>query len=224
MKTWFISISPQAKDSLHLYPPLLGSNCAYRLTALDAVGGFRPGATLEDSDLTVRLAGLAGKPVTCLKRLARQPPRIHGPVMWPNTAAGRGVFGEVVSSEFGVSSSGFQVSGFRSQVAGLLARLELFLFATGYLDRLALAVVMLGWLSQHRRPPYAPRTTHHVISLTLLTPLIQIITALWLEKSAAAYWFRLIILPFFFLLDILTACLGMGQSLLGIIWGRRGRD
>ena len=79
-------------------------------------------------------------------------------------------------------------------------------------------------LARSRASAHAPRTTYPVISLTLLTPLMQIITALWLEKSAAAYWFRLIILPVFFLLDILTASLGLGESLLGIIWGRRGRD
>ncbi len=217
-------ITCQAKDSLHLYPPLLGSNCAYRLTALDAVGGFRPGATLEDSDLTVRLARAGWQ--------TRYRPQAISTTAAPETLAGyvaqhrrwaRG-FGDVSSSEFRVARGGGQVAGGRLQVSGLLARLELFLFATGYLDRLALAVVMLGWLIQHRRPTHAPRTTHHVISLTLLTPLMQIITALWLEKSAAAYWFRLIILPFFFLLDILTASLGLGESLLGIIWGRRGRD
>lgn len=217
-------ITCQAKDSLHLYPPLLGSNCAYRLTALTAVGGFRPGAALEDSDLTVRLARAGWH--------TRYLPQAISTTTAPETLVGYGAqhrrwargFGEVSSSEFRVLSGGGQVSGFRVQVSGLLARLELFLFATGYLDRLALTVVMLGWLSQYGRASHARRTTHHAISLTLLTPLIQIITALWLEKSAAAYWFRLIILPFFFLLDILTASLGIGQSLLGIIQGRRLRD
>lgn len=217
-------ITCQAKDSLHLYPPLLGSNCAYRLTALAAVGGFRPGATLEDSDLTLRLARAGWQTRYLAQAISSTtaPETLAGYVAQHRRWA-RG-FGEVSSSEFRVSRGGGQVSGFRRQGSGLLARLELFLFATGYLDRLALAVVMLGWLIQHRRPPHAPRPTHHVISLTLLTPLIQIIIALWLEKSAAAYWFRLIILPFFFLLDILTASLGLGESLLGIILGRRLRE
>ncbi|MEM7348566.1 MAG: glycosyltransferase family 2 protein, partial [Chloroflexota bacterium] len=49
-------VTMQAKDKLHLAPAILGANCAYRRTALSAVGGFRPGALLEDSDLTVKLA------------------------------------------------------------------------------------------------------------------------------------------------------------------------
>ena len=217
---------------MHLSPPLLGSNCAYRLTALTAVGGFPPGALLEDSDLTVRLARAGWH--------TRYLPQAISTTHAPETLAGyvaqhrrwaKG-FAEVAheefrvsSSEFRVRSSRFRVSGFRVGVGRVLARLELFLFASGYLDRATLVVMMFAWLIQIRKStPYAPRPTPHVLILTLLTPLIQIIAALWLERSAAAYWFRLLLLPFFFLLDITTTSLGIGQSLLGIMLGMKRRD
>ncbi|MEP7358518.1 MAG: glycosyltransferase family 2 protein, partial [Anaerolineales bacterium] len=49
-------VTMRAKDRLRLAPAVLGSNCAYRLAALRAVAGFRGGALLEDSDLTLALA------------------------------------------------------------------------------------------------------------------------------------------------------------------------
>src|SRR5207244_1600336 len=49
-------VTMRAKDRLNLAPALLGSNCAYRLAALREVSGFRGGALLEDSDLTLVLA------------------------------------------------------------------------------------------------------------------------------------------------------------------------
>ena len=219
------SITCQAKDSLRLYPPLLGSNCAYRLTALTAVGGFPPGALLEDSDLTVRLARAGWH--------TRYLPQAISTTQAPETVAGYWAqhtrwakgFADVAQKEFRVSSSEFGVRSSRSPVGRVLARLELFLFASGYLDRAALVVMMFVWLIQIRKStPHAPRTMYPVLILTLLTPLMQIIAALWLERSAAAYWLRLVLLPFFFLLDIATTSLGIGQSLLGIMLGMKRRD
>lgn len=223
-------ITCQAKDTLHLFPPLLGSNCAYRRTALTDVGGFRPGMALEDSDLTVRLARAGWQ--------TRYLPQAISYTKAPETLAGYVAqhrrwaqgFGDVVGEELRVPSSRFQVSGLG--VRGMFEQLELFLFATGYLDRVALAALLGDWFLQrltHLSPELcrrdAPRTTSPFLLLTLLTPFLQLITALWLEKSAAAYWHRLVLLPFFFLLDILTASLGIGQSVLGIMRGsKRLRD
>lgn len=221
----------QAKETLHLYPPLLGSNCAYRLTALTAVGGFRPGAALEDSDLTIRLvhAGWQTRYLPQAISTTRAPETLAGYVAQHRRWA-KG-FVDVAHGEFRVSSFRFQVSGSRFQVLGfrlgvgrMLARVELFLFAAGYLDRAALLVRLFTWLIQIRQTTHhTSRITQHILILTLLTPLIQIMAALWLERSAAAYWFRLPLLPFFFLLDIITTSLGIGQSLLGIMLGvKRG--
>lgn len=214
-------ITCQAKDRLHLYPPLLGSNCAYRLTALSAVGGFQAGAAVEDSDLTVRLAkaGWHTRYVPQAVSCTTAPETVTGYLAQHRRWA-KG-FADVVQGEFRVSS-------FEYGFWDLVVRLELFLFASGYLDRAALAILSGDWLLQHtthhaprmshaERTSHASRLTSPFLLLTLLTPLLQVIAALWLEKSAAAYWLRLPLLPFFFLLDIAAAVCGIGQSLLGIM-------
>ncbi|MCB0242820.1 MAG: glycosyltransferase family 2 protein, partial [Anaerolineae bacterium] len=49
-------VTMRAKDRLDLAPAILGSNCAYRRSDLEAAGGFPGGAFLEDSQLTVAFA------------------------------------------------------------------------------------------------------------------------------------------------------------------------
>ena len=76
-------VTLRGKDMLRLGPPLLGSNNGYRRAALAQVGGFRPGAFLEDSDLTRPSPCRIYHFVSCRRpslRTACPPPaRIHPP-------------------------------------------------------------------------------------------------------------------------------------------------
>jgi cellulose synthase/poly-beta-1,6-N-acetylglucosamine synthase-like glycosyltransferase len=203
-------ITLRAKDKLNLAPAILGANCAYRRSALAQVGNFKPGAFLEDSDLTLKLAR-AGWRIRFEPRAIsyhRVSETISG--YWQqHTRWARG-FNDVA----------------RDQVRSVIAdrhlpvalRLELVIFALGYLDRLALlAAAGLTLLKQTRRPVAG------VLAITLLTPLCQIMAALAVGREAPALWGRIIWVPAFFLFDIAMALTGAWQTLLRFpkIWEER---
>lgn len=205
-------VTLRGKDVLRLGPPLLGSNNGYRRAALAQVGGFRPGAFLEDSDLTLALlrAGYTTRFVPQAVASHRVPATlrgyIHQHIRW-----GRG-FNDVA----------------RDHLPGLLTgprlswplRLELALFAVGYLDRLALlwaiALALLG---------VEPVVLWIGIGISLTLPLVQIIAALAFDRAAAGYWWRLPLIPAFFVVDTCTALWAMAATLLNLprLWHKTDR-
>lgn len=194
-------ITLRAKDKLSLAPAILGANCAYRRSALAQVGNFKPGVFLEDSDLTLKLAR-AGWQIRFEPRAVsyhRVSETISG--YWQqHTRWARG-FNDVARDQ--VRSI---ISDRRLPVA---LRLELAMFALGYLDRLALlAAAGLTLLKQTRRQ------VGGVLIITLLTPLCQIMAALAVGREAPAMWGRIIWVPVFFLFDIAMAMAGAWQTLL----------
>ena len=238
-------ITTQAKDILRLAPPILGSNCAYRRSALEAVGGFQVGALLEDSELTVRLARQGWQTRFVPQAISRH--------AVPVTL--RGYWRQHVRWARGfqaVSGDRCQVSGVRCQEAGdWKLKLELALFSMGYLDRVALVlgIVLVGIRYQvsgvrGRRareqrgkgaggqgsgklktgncllPP-----TSYLLLLHLLTPFLQTILALKLSYAPLALWRRLIWLPVFFGVDILMALYSTLAGLLKRpqIWEERAQ-
>jgi hypothetical protein len=52
-----------------------------------------------------------------------------------------------------------------------------------------------------------------VIALSLLTPLLQIVVALVLNRAPPGLWRRLVWLPFFFAVDLAMAAAGMAATL-----------
>lgn len=204
-------VTMRAKDRLNLAPALLGSNCAYRRQALVGVGCFEPGALLEDSDLTLKLARAGWR--------TRFEPAAVSYHAVPQTLAGywrqhtrwaRG-FNEVARSHLGAI--------FRDNDLAPALRLELAVFALGYLDRLALlAAVGLALLGIERG------LLVRALLLSLVTPLGQAAAALTIERAPPALWARLAWLPLFFGVDVAMAAVGLWAGLRRTprVWEERG--
>jgi cellulose synthase/poly-beta-1,6-N-acetylglucosamine synthase-like glycosyltransferase len=205
-------ITMRAKDRLALAPALLGSNCAYRRRALIEAGGFRSGALLEDSDLTLALA-----------RRGNRLRFVSDSTAWhqvPETIAGyvrqhlrwaRG-FNDVARDHAGATLLDRRLP--------LRLRIELALFSLGYLDRLAL---LAGFaLKVAGSKPWSPgggrRTKDEplgsALKIALLMPLLQIAAALLIDRAPKAMWLRLPAVPLLFGLDILVAVRAAFESLL----------
>lgn len=194
-------VTMRAKTKLSLAPAILGANCAYRRGALAEVGHFKPGALLEDSDLTLKLARAGWETYFEPRAISyhRVPQTIAG--YWrQHTRWARG-FNEMAKSQA-------RSTLFDRQLPWPL-RLELLAFSLGYLDRLALLVGAALALIHRRSRSWLV----WVLSASLLTPLLQIIAALAIGREPAALWLRIVWLPFFFALDIAMAVAGMGATL-----------
>ncbi|GAB4436424.1 MAG: hypothetical protein Kow0031_18140 [Anaerolineae bacterium] len=191
----FITLA--AKDRLNLAPALLGANCAYRRAALRQVGGFTPGALLEDTDLTVRLARAGWRTRFTPAAVSRhQVPQTVSGYWRQHTRWARG-FNDVARAQ------GLAVAC--DERLSLPLRLELLAFALGYLDRPALLAAVL--LAPGRRWLAGP------IAISLISPLLQIVAALKLSNQPAALWLRLGWVPFFFGLDAAMAVAGVVNTL-----------
>jgi cellulose synthase/poly-beta-1,6-N-acetylglucosamine synthase-like glycosyltransferase len=193
-------VTTRAKDRLHLAPPILGANCAYRRAALADVGAFKPGVLLEDSDLSVKLprAGWQIRFVSESISYHAVPETLTG--YWrQHTRWARG-FNEVARDQAG--------SLMADQTLPFLLRLELMIFSAGYLDRLAFALAG-GLLLLKKRTKFPG----WVMTLSLLTPLLQTMAALRVMGAPRSLWLRLIWLPLFFGLDLAMAAVGMWTTL-----------
>jgi cellulose synthase/poly-beta-1,6-N-acetylglucosamine synthase-like glycosyltransferase len=194
-------VTMRAKDKLNLAPAMLGSNCAYRRMALAEAGNFSPGALLEDSDLTLKLAR-AGWEIHFEPEAVSfhsVPESISG--YWRQHKRWARGFNEVAKNQV-------RTILFDQQLSWPL-RLELLAFAVGYLDRLAL-LAGAGLALLHRN---SRQFLLRVMAASLLTPLFQIMAALAIGREAPAMWLRIVWLPFFFALDLAMAAAGMWETL-----------
>ena len=198
-------VTMRAKDRLGLAPALMGSNCAYRRSALVRCGGFRTGALLEDSDLTLVFyrEGYVVRFAEDMVSYHQVPETVDGYIK-QHTRWARG-FNDVAQSH--------ALSLARDRRLPLPQRFELILFATGYLDRIALAgAIILSLLSSlNRRITQFP---NKILFFALLTPLIQIIALFIEQKVGWAMWLRFPLVPLFFLLDLYSAGRAMTDTLL----------
>lgn len=194
-------VTMRAKDRLNLAPAFLGANCAYRRVALSQAGNFKPGALLEDSDLTVKLArnGWRVRFEPDAVSYHAVPETITG--YWKqHTRWARG-FNEVAKDQSG--------HVWRDARLPPALRLELFLFSAGYLDRVALlGGVLLAGLYRPVR-----RLLSRVLLVSLLTPAFQIIIALIVARASPALWRRTVWIPLFFGLDLAMAVTGLWTTL-----------
>ncbi len=186
-------ITMRGKDRLNLAPAILGSNCAYRRSTLEAVGGFRPGALLEDSDLTLAFA-LAGW------RTRFAPDSVsehHAPTSLPG----------YVRQHLRWNRGFHQVSGGRLSTLwadpklSLWLKVELTFFALGYADRLALlagaAFSALDFLR--------PGTFGFPVWVWLIyfgVPALEMVVALVIAREPLSVFTRLVYVPFFFIFDV----------------------
>ncbi|MCB0174174.1 MAG: glycosyltransferase, partial [Anaerolineae bacterium] len=201
-------ITMRAKDRLELAPALLGSNCAYRRSMLAEVGNFKPGALLEDSDLTLKLTGAGWRTRFEPEAISyHYVPESVGGYWKQHTRWARG-FADVAQDQTRTLLA-------RKDLPRLL-RLELLIFSVGYLDRLALLAV--GGLAL-----LGSRIARWSVAVTLLTPLVQVLAALSLTRAPLALWRRVIWLPVFLGLDMAMAANGFWGKLLSLpqIWEDR---
>jgi cellulose synthase/poly-beta-1,6-N-acetylglucosamine synthase-like glycosyltransferase len=202
-------ITMQAKDRLDLAPAILGSNCAYRLSALQAVGGFRRGVLLEDSDLTLAFALTGWRTRFAPASISEH----HAPVTVRGYAKqhlrwNRG-FHQVADGRLASLWTNSQVpprhpAPLRSgdyRAASLPLKLELTFFALGYADRLALLAGALFTVIDRMRPG----TFGFPLWIWLIyfgLPALEMFAALVLAREPPGIFLRLVYVPFFFALDI----------------------
>ncbi|HFQ94184.1 MAG TPA: glycosyltransferase family 2 protein, partial [Anaerolineae bacterium] len=123
-------ITMRGKDRLGLAPALLGSNCVYRRAALEDAGGFRPGALLEDTEITLRLAQAGWQ--------TRYAPTAVSHHAVPRTLAAYWRQRLRWSRGFQDAARLHATDIARDGRLSFLLRLELTLFSLGYLDRVFL--------------------------------------------------------------------------------------
>ncbi|MBX7233501.1 MAG: glycosyltransferase family 2 protein [Caldilineales bacterium] len=198
-----------AKDRLHLAPAILGSHCAYRRSVLATLGGFLPGAFLEDTDLTLRLAaaGLRTRFVESIPAIDQAPATLNA--YWrQHVRWGRG-FQDVALGRERRRPSGPQ----SAPPLSFWLRLELFLFSLGYLDRLALLAAAGLLLSDAILPTHFDFPAWFFIAVLVL-PYLQVIAALVRTHKPWAWWLRLPFLLLIFPVDLLAAARSTLDTLL----------
>ncbi len=196
-------ITMRGKARLNLAPALLGSNCAYRRAALEAVGGFRRGALLEDSDLTLALsqAGWQTRFVAEAVSAHHAPATVHGYVQ-QHLRWNRG---------FHQVAGGRLFTLWRDARLSQPLKLELSFFALGYADRLALLAGALFTALDRLRPGPA-RFPAGIWLLYFGVPALEMLAALRLAREPLGLYLRLAYVPFFFALDIAVAVWSSVQS------------
>jgi 1,2-diacylglycerol 3-beta-glucosyltransferase len=198
-------ITMRAKDQLDLAPALLGSNCAVRRSALRQAGGFRSGALLEDSDLTLRLTRLGYRLRFVPESIAwhQVPESIEGFIQ-QHMRWSRG-FNDVARDHLIVL--------LRDRSVPPRVRIESALFALGYLDRLAL-LSALGMQTIDRVVGRVFNFPKSILQLSLAMPFIQIAAVFQSERVSKSMWRRFPVIPILFCLDIFVAARSMIDSLL----------
>jgi cellulose synthase/poly-beta-1,6-N-acetylglucosamine synthase-like glycosyltransferase len=198
-------VTMRAKDRLSLAPALLGSNCGYRREALIKCGGFRNGVFLEDTDLTLAFyrAGYKTRFVEEAISYHQVPKDIDG-YLKQHSRWARG-FNEVAKQH---------ITGIiKNKQMSLLLRTELLMFSAGYVDRVALfLLIFIAGLS--KLFPRLPRVPRKLLYFTLLSPFIQIAGLFLEQKSSLVMWLRLPFVGAFFVLDIYVAIRAMINTIL----------
>ena len=204
-------VTVHAKQLLSLAPPILGSNCIYRRSALNLIGRFKPGALLEDSDLTLRLARAGWQ--------TRYEPGAVSYHAVPDTITGYWRQRTRWSAGFQAIAEDQGLATLETKSIPLRLRVELFFFSLGYLDRLGLLIALFGRLLSKKRA-WLQSTN---IALNLLTPLAQILFVLRQTNADRNLWLRLPYLPLFYLIDLAAAIYGLIKKKIGstIIWEQR---
>ncbi len=193
-----------AKDRLHLAPAILGSHCAYRRPLLHTLGGFTPGAFLEDTDLTVRIAatGYHTRYVESTPAYDEVPSTVRG--YWrQHIRWSRGFQDVAIARSRGLLPGRAGDAASPHPPPGPLLRLELFLFSLGYLDRLALlaaAALLLGDTLFRLRFDFPL----WFFLLVLALPYLQVLASLWRVRRPLAWWVRLPYLFLLFPIDLLV--------------------
>jgi cellulose synthase/poly-beta-1,6-N-acetylglucosamine synthase-like glycosyltransferase len=189
-------ITMRGKDRLNLAPAILGSNCAYRRSALEAVGGFRPGALLEDSDLTLAFALAGWRTRFALDSISEH----HAPTSL------RGYLRQHLrwNRGFHQVSRGRLPTLWANPKLSLWLKLELTFFALGYADRLALLAGAAFSAIDYFRPDTFGFPVW-VWPIYFGLPAVEMAAALVVAREPLSLFPRLVYAPFFFVFDIAIA-------------------
>ncbi|HSJ89301.1 MAG TPA: glycosyltransferase family 2 protein [Anaerolineales bacterium] len=211
-------VTMRAKDRLGLAPALLGSNCAYRRELLIASGGFRNGSFSEDSDLTVTFYR-AGYRIRFAQDAisSQQVPQSMDGYLKQHIRWGRGLNDVAKVHAWKVLTD---------EKLTLPLRVELLLFAAGYLDRLALLSALLLMVFSYLLGSALVFPLLEVILFSLATPLGQVVALFFKERMGMAMWIRLPLIPLFFAFDIFAAVRSMLETLLNQprLWTKTQRE
>jgi cellulose synthase/poly-beta-1,6-N-acetylglucosamine synthase-like glycosyltransferase len=198
-------VTMQAKDQLDLAPALLGSNCGYRRKALVECGGFRNGVFLEDTDLTLAFYRAGYKTRFAEEAISyHQVPNDLDGYIKQHSRWARG-FNEVAKQHI--------LGLVKNNKLSFLLRTELLMFSVGYLDRVALFILILMKGLSYLFPRL-PRVSGKLLSFTLLSPFIQIIGLFVKYKISWAMWLRLPFIGAFYALDVFVAIRAMTNTVL----------
>ncbi len=212
-------ITMRGKDVLGLGPALLGSNNGYRRRALEAVGGFRPGAFLEDSDLTLTLyrAGWRVRYAPAAAATLEVPFTLRGFVR-QHLRWGRG-FNDVARAHLPAL--------LRDRHLPAKLRWELAAFALGYLDRVVLLGLLVSLaLGPLVQAPAAQSLAVAGLALGLGLPWLQIAAALWFDRAPRVMWRLLPWVPVLFVVDTGVAAAALVLTVLNRprVWTRTERS
>lgn len=198
-------VTMRAASRLGATTALMGTNMYIRREVLDELGGFAPGALLEDTDLTLKIPPVQGRVLF--------DPAIECEIEVP-----------VSLSAYRRQHAGWQRGFAQSLTANLgqilldpgrslIQRADALLFSAGYLDRIFLvAAVFLMVLK-----PYWPLLFFPwwLLAVILISPALQVLLVLAIEKAPLLHYLKLPLLGLIFPFDIAAAFSATALSLLG---------
>lgn len=211
------AVTTRAKDVLRWAPGMFGSNFAYRRSAVERIGGFKDGCWMEDEDLVLALyaAGYTTRfEPGAISHLAM--PRTLSSYFHQHARWTRG-FIEVLFGQGAAVLSRRNLSP--------LVRLELCLFASGYLDR---AFLLVGSAMAATDLVYGRLFGFPVwvLAVSLLSPLASIVSALVICREPLVRHWRVLGLPLFYAVDVASALKGLLDSATHVsrIWTKVERE
>ena len=197
-------VTMRAADRLGGAVALMGTNMHVRRSVLDRLGGFREGALLEDTDLTLALSPADGR--------VRFDPGIGCAIDAPATLAD--FSRQHVRWQRGFAQAAPRLGEIaRDPARTLVQRIDALLFAAGYLDRPFLVLAALVTAVNQFWPRFF--FPGWLWAIVLLTPLFQAAIGLAAERAPAARYAKLPLLFLLFPVDAWNAVRATAAGLLG---------
>jgi GT2 family glycosyltransferase len=183
---------------------LMGTNMYVRRSALERAGGFRAGALLEDTDLTLALSPADGR--------VRFDPHVVCAIEAPTKIAD--FARQHVRWQRGFAQSTTRLAAvLRDRSRPLFARIDAALFAMGYLDRPFLVLALLVTIAGRFRPGlfFPP----WLWAIVLAAPLVQVLFCLRAARAPLRHYAKLPLIGLLFPLDVWNALRATAADLLG---------
>ena len=198
-------VTMRQASRLGMTPAVLGTGYLVRRSDLEAARGYRGGALLEDSDLSVALR-TAGRKVTFdLGALCGIEVPTHLGTYWSQHLGWARGFNQVLSGGLG--------RVIRRPQMGFWGRIDAVLFSAGYLDRVFLILALLITVVNRFAPRYFfPWWLWAVI---LASPLLQVILCLARDRAPAGRYLKIPLIALLFPVDALISVQALVMDFLG---------